>query len=247
MGGTYIDTEFKDRHSENPNRRRLIPVLGDDNLYDVIREEGNVYNPGTPFNAQTMNTFNKHISDMFPVSPVNGGTGERSITAFLDKYNLISYVKSYDNNPNYFNLSSLDNKSKFKSTYHQGMCYIFNKFCLMSICIVSECTSFFDSKEKYLCIKDLPYKAYYNKQNVAGESRFIYMTCPISTYRMVGNKKEYGDFLIDADNKNPKYTVAYLDPETNIIYLQEATAKNRIYINAGTHININLACTYYIE
>lgn len=75
MGGTYNLSNFQNRDSDHPTRRKLTPVEGQENVYDVSREEGTVRVEGTPWNYDTMNKFDKKIGDMFPVKIENGGTG----------------------------------------------------------------------------------------------------------------------------------------------------------------------------
>lgn len=75
MGGTYNLSNFQNRDSDHPTRRKLTPVEGQENVYDVSREEGTVRTEGTPWNSNTMNQFDQKIANMFPVSVANGGTG----------------------------------------------------------------------------------------------------------------------------------------------------------------------------
>lgn len=46
---------FVDRIVDHPGRVRLTPVTGEENVYDMTREEGEVYEPGTLLNANNLN------------------------------------------------------------------------------------------------------------------------------------------------------------------------------------------------
>lgn len=46
---------FKDRVVEFPNRIKLTPVAGQENVYDVSRQEGSITQEGTPLNALNLN------------------------------------------------------------------------------------------------------------------------------------------------------------------------------------------------
>lgn len=46
---------FVDRIVDHPGRVRLTPVSGETNVYDITREEGEVYEPGTLLNANNLN------------------------------------------------------------------------------------------------------------------------------------------------------------------------------------------------
>lgn len=48
---------FTNRLVENPGRVKLTPVAGQPNVYDVERQEGNIIQPGTPINAETLGTL----------------------------------------------------------------------------------------------------------------------------------------------------------------------------------------------
>lgn len=61
----FTTKEWKDRLSENPSRRRLSPVDGEQNVYDVSREEGDVSQEGTAFSADNMNDLENRINTSF--------------------------------------------------------------------------------------------------------------------------------------------------------------------------------------
>lgn len=48
---------FTNRLVENPGRVKLTPVAGQPNVYDVERQEGNIIQPGTPINAETLGSL----------------------------------------------------------------------------------------------------------------------------------------------------------------------------------------------
>lgn len=56
---------FTDRSVENPGRYRLTPT-GTNDVYDLTREEGAVYNPGTPLNAENLNDAMQEVIDQIP-------------------------------------------------------------------------------------------------------------------------------------------------------------------------------------
>lgn len=61
---SYNKRIWTDRNVEFPNRRKLTPT-GEQNIYAVTRDEGLIYDPGVPFNAETMNDLEHRISDAF--------------------------------------------------------------------------------------------------------------------------------------------------------------------------------------
>lgn len=54
-----------DRSSAHPSRRKLTPVDGETNVYDVTRNEGSITTPGDAFNAETMNDLETRIQEGF--------------------------------------------------------------------------------------------------------------------------------------------------------------------------------------
>lgn len=62
----YQLSNFTDRESEYPNRRKLIDIVtGEEKTYDVQRAEGVISQEGTTWNAQTMNNFDQKIANAF--------------------------------------------------------------------------------------------------------------------------------------------------------------------------------------
>lgn len=57
----YIKKNWIDRHSAYPNRRMMIPVNGQANVYDVSREEGLITDEGHPFDAKNMNDLETRV------------------------------------------------------------------------------------------------------------------------------------------------------------------------------------------
>ena len=51
------------RQSEFPTRRTLIPVSGEENVYDVTRNEGTITTEGDAFNADNMNDLENRINE----------------------------------------------------------------------------------------------------------------------------------------------------------------------------------------
>ena len=54
---------FKDRVVEFPGRIRLVPVAGEENVFDVIREEGAVTEQGTKLSAANLEANYRLISE----------------------------------------------------------------------------------------------------------------------------------------------------------------------------------------
>lgn len=80
----FTKKEWVDRNVEHPSRRKLTAVEGETDVYDVVRNEGTITNPGDAFNADTMNDLEGRIDDGFTsiknISTGTLSTGETSIT-----------------------------------------------------------------------------------------------------------------------------------------------------------------------
>lgn len=61
----FTKKTWMDRNVEHPSRRKLTPVSGEENVYDVTRSEGNVITPGDAFNAENMNDLEARISEAY--------------------------------------------------------------------------------------------------------------------------------------------------------------------------------------
>ena len=61
----YTKKTWMDRYVEHPSRRKLTPVSGEENVYDVTRSEGSVTTPGDAFNAENMNDLETRISEAY--------------------------------------------------------------------------------------------------------------------------------------------------------------------------------------
>lgn len=61
----YTKKTWMDRNVEHPSRRKLTPVSGKENVYDVTRSEGGVITPGDAFNAENMNDLEARISEAY--------------------------------------------------------------------------------------------------------------------------------------------------------------------------------------
>lgn len=57
--------KWTDRKVEHPGRRKLTPVSGETNIYDVSRAEGDVTDPGDPYNAETFDDLEERIESAF--------------------------------------------------------------------------------------------------------------------------------------------------------------------------------------
>ena len=152
MGGSYNLSNFQNRNSEHPTRRKLTPVAGQENVYDVSREEGTVSNEGTPWNADTMNKFDKKIGDMFPVKIENGGTGGTNKTSAVN--NLMTTGTFTPNLYSSANQTRPLNYSNAGDKY--GVYYKLGRFVYVNIrihnCKVSE-----SDPDGYLVIGTLPF------------------------------------------------------------------------------------------
>lgn len=60
---------FTDRSVEFPGRYRLNPTE-DANIYDLVRQEGTIYNAGTPLNAEHLNGAMQEVIDQIPAANV---------------------------------------------------------------------------------------------------------------------------------------------------------------------------------
>lgn len=60
---------FTDRSVEFPGRYRLNPTE-DANIYDLVRQEGTIYNAGTPLNAENLNGAMREVIDQIPAANV---------------------------------------------------------------------------------------------------------------------------------------------------------------------------------
>lgn len=61
----FTKKTWMDRYVEHPSRRKLTPVSGEENVYDVTRSEGGVITPGDAFNAENMNDLEARISEAY--------------------------------------------------------------------------------------------------------------------------------------------------------------------------------------
>lgn len=168
MGGTYQLNDFKDRKTEYPTRRKLIHNPNDEeNVYTVQRDEGTVIEEGIAFNAQLMNKFDEKISNMFPVSIINGGTGASDGMSALNNLGLTiasgSFTPSlFSDNPNSNNI-----EYTLEPTYNQDRGYAAGRFLrIYNLCFVTFAMKVFitstgniGSERAYITIGDLPYQS----------------------------------------------------------------------------------------
>lgn len=89
---------FTDRSVENPGRYRLNPT-GTTDVYDLTREEGTIYNAGTPLNAENLNDAMQDVIDQIPTDYVARDDFEADIdttasagTTDGDLYNAINAI-----------------------------------------------------------------------------------------------------------------------------------------------------------
>lgn len=78
---------FTDRSVEYPGRYRLTPT-DDPDTYDLSRQEGTIYNEGTPLNAENLNDALQTVIDLIPNQSaflaVQGTTTYAEITSALN-------------------------------------------------------------------------------------------------------------------------------------------------------------------
>ena len=60
----FTPDTWLDRQSQFPNRRRLTAVSGQQDVYDISREEGTISVTGSPLNATALNALEQKIYDM---------------------------------------------------------------------------------------------------------------------------------------------------------------------------------------
>ena len=78
---------FDDRSVEFPGRYRLNPT-DETNIYDLVRQEGTIYNAGTPLNAENLNGAMQDVIDMIPIQSAfvaeQGSTTYAEVTAAMN-------------------------------------------------------------------------------------------------------------------------------------------------------------------
>lgn len=169
MGGTYQLSDFKDRKSQYPTRRKLIHNAADaENVYTVQRDEGAVYEEGIAFSANFMNKFDKKIGDMFPVKVENGGTGATNGRDALRNLGLNITIGNFtpriiSGNPNSSAIEyRMDNPSNPVDVGGvAGYYYRIGELCFVSIGIKIWITSTGQrgGENAYIIISDLPYSS----------------------------------------------------------------------------------------
>ena len=85
---------WKDRQSEYPNRRLLVPT-GINNEYDVARAEGTVVEGGDPFNAQMMNDLEDRVGRLVSFITISlPANGWSNAAPFTQTVNIPSVLES---------------------------------------------------------------------------------------------------------------------------------------------------------
>ena len=81
--------QFRDRITQHPNRVRHVNVAtGEETVYDVVRDEGNITDVGTPLNADNLNAITSDLKAelvnlIYPVGAVYLSLVNISPTSFL--------------------------------------------------------------------------------------------------------------------------------------------------------------------
>lgn len=81
----FMKKRWKDRKSEYPNRRKLTPVAGQSNIYDMTRAEGLVTEVGDPFDSRTMNDLEERIAAAFEQQAVQAIAPPESYVKYPDQ------------------------------------------------------------------------------------------------------------------------------------------------------------------
>ena len=87
---------FTDRIVEYPGRVKMTPVSGQTDVYDMTREEGDVYTDGTLLNANNLNTqtqLDNAVQNLFETAGMTSGTYQNGVSDALGF--LISSMKAY--------------------------------------------------------------------------------------------------------------------------------------------------------
>lgn len=87
---------FTDRIVEYPGRVKMTPVSGQTNVYDMTREEGEVYTDGTLLNANNLNTqtqLDNALQNLFETAGMTSGEYQNGVSDALGF--LISSIKAY--------------------------------------------------------------------------------------------------------------------------------------------------------
>lgn len=75
-----MERNFKDREVQYPNRIRLVPVAGQEGVYDVERAEGTVIEPGTVLDAALFNAMEEDIEEKAKLTQVVRTDAAQSLT-----------------------------------------------------------------------------------------------------------------------------------------------------------------------
>lgn len=77
---------FTDRIVEYPGRVKMTPVSGQTNVYDMTREEGDVYEDGTLLNAANLNTqtqLDNTVQNLFETAGMASGAYQNGVSDAL--------------------------------------------------------------------------------------------------------------------------------------------------------------------
>lgn len=90
---------WKNRVSEHGNRRKLTLVSGENDVYDVTREEGTISEPGDAFSATNMNDLESRIAAVATVLVQSAtlSTSQDTTVVFSDESITTNSILSFYN------------------------------------------------------------------------------------------------------------------------------------------------------
>lgn len=87
----FQQKEWNNRQSQYPLRRRLVSTT-EPNIYDIIRAEGTITNPGDPIDAENLNDLEQRIADS--VNPLSSDVIDSAYQAVIQATNTANTVSS---------------------------------------------------------------------------------------------------------------------------------------------------------
>ena len=97
--------QFRDRIVPHPNRVRLVYVVGEENVCDLVREEGTPTDEGTPLNADNLNAITSDLQNELSAQL------QQTIQTINDNRTYIGQILQFD----YTGISNVSTDMKFDS------------------------------------------------------------------------------------------------------------------------------------